>query len=158
MLSKETILQSSDPYILVTDYINEFHIEFGDEGVSKLRIGLQWALLLLDLDSEFHNGGLWQYFGNRTVGKLVNQSTVQVQTVLLTMGAIEMSDIVRQAFEYWITVIHAPSQTTDKIAFFKSLEEEFERFNKRFYRVYDDSVSIIQNYIISHVDDFCHIE
>ena len=155
MLYAETILAAPNPYLVVTNYVNEFQDPLGNQGVEQLTKGLQITLLMLDLDSEYHNGGLLQYFGNRTEDRAIDQATVRVQKALRQMGASDMADLVAEASEHWETLVKKYPHPDESCFLMSEARPAFILFDERFQLLYEQTVIKFNEYIHSHVDDFC---
>jgi hypothetical protein len=167
-LTETAICACDNPYFLVSNYVNEFAIAHSDEAVALLPPGLQNVLLILDLDSEYMNGGLAQYFGNRTddSGRVFSDVTT-LPAALEATGASKLAELVRRATTVWQRLVdddprpdgqHCVINREARAVWFKAMDAEMDRFDHELETLYHESLAAISDYIRNHPRDFCHTQ
>ena len=163
-LTESEIVSSADPYITVSDYALEFSVQYGEDAKKNLSPGMREALELLELDREVHNGGIEQYFGNRSYddGRVFPEVEI-AHIALKKYGALKLHDLVGRSLERWYELIaeraiQIAAGTFDIDAWFGWMDAKMEPLNDEWYENYKDGFNAISAYIRNHPSEFCRIE
>lgn len=160
-LTVADIVSSDDPYITVTDYAVEIYLEHGRDAVLMFSPELYSALAVVELDSDCHNGGLEQYFGNRTSNDGVVFPEIGVACgALEKYGALKVANLLTRALSVWQELIEErkailATGDMERHRWFEKVDQKMSGFNDEWYEYYDESVNVISTYMLSHASEFC---
>lgn len=159
-LSRDELKCSSNAYSLVAEYFHEIRMS-STEGEDSLPEHSKDVLAFFDVDSEYHNGGLWQYFSNRTDDSgVVSGDVFKLSQALETMGATEMGALIEQAVKCWTTLIEQLREDSEEREeaeqhLFEQGQAQIDDFDERFGALYERTVATISNHIQDHASEFC---
>jgi len=157
------IEQSIDAYATVAEYFHELRISADEQHARDIPLCAADVLRVFDLDSEFHNGGLWQYFSNRTDddGQVFDE-VLELSQALNRMGAIELGTLMTSATQYWQKTVERVGEDMRNgiedahLQLFEQGEPQIELFDEQLAALYERACVIIAEYIRCHANDFCN--